>query len=82
MSEKMKPKFTKVKLQPSLAYHEHEAKHKKNTPNPQIAKLDQIEKEGIEATLQTKWDIKIQNMTRWSKVNHSLINYTSYTHFE
>ena len=77
----MKPKFTKAKLQPSLAYHEREVKHKKNLPNPCITKLDQIEKEGIKIALQIEWDQKIQNMTLRPKVNHSLINYTSHTNF-
>ena len=52
MSEENKPKFHKVKIQPSLAYHEREAERKKYTPNPRIAKLDQIEKEGVEVALQ------------------------------
>ena len=52
MSKQNKPKFLKAKLQPSLAYHEREAKRKKNAPNPHIAKLDLIEKEGVETTLQ------------------------------
>ena len=82
MLEKTKSKFTKAKHQPSLAYHEQEAKRKKNAPNPHIAKLDQTEKEGIKIALQTEWDQKIQNMTLQSKVNHNLINYTIYTHFD
>ena len=82
MLEQPKPKFTKVKIQPSLAYQERKAKCKKNTPNTIIAKLDQIEREGVETTLEIKWNQKVQNMTLRSKVNHSLINYTSYTHFE
>ena len=77
-----KPKLLKAKLQPSLAYHEREAECKKNAPNPCISKLDQIEKEGVEVALQTEWDQKVQNMTLRSKVNHSFINYTSYTHFD
>ena len=56
MSEQNKPKFHKAKLQPSLPYHEREAKHKKNAPNPCIAKLDIIEKEGVEIALQIEWD--------------------------
>ena len=82
MSEENKPKFHKVKIQPSLPYHEREAEHKKNAPNPHLAKLDQIEKEGVEVALQTEWDQKVQNMTLRSKVNHNFINYTSYTHFD
>ena len=82
MSEQNKPKFLKAKLQPSLAYHEREVEHKKNAPNPHIAKLDQIEKEGVETTLQIEWDQKVQNITLRPKVNHSFINYTSYTHFD
>ena len=74
MLEQMKPKFTKVKIITSLAYHEHEEKCKKNTPKPWIAKLDQIKKEEIETSLQIEWDQKIQNMTLRSKVNHNLIN--------
>ena len=50
MSDQTKPKFIKAKLQPSLAYREWDAKRKKNAPNPHIAKLDLIEKEGIETT--------------------------------
>ena len=82
MPKHPKPKFSKVKIQPSLPYREREAKHKKNAPNPRIAKLDQIEREGVEVALQTEWDQKVQNMTLRSKVNHSFINYTSYTHFD
>ena len=82
MSEENKPKFHKVKIQPSLPYCEREAKHKKNAPNPCLAKLDQIEKEGVEVSLQTEWDQKVQNMTLRSKVNHNFINYTNYTHFD
>ena len=52
MSEENKPKFHKVKIQSSLQYHEREAKQKKNAPNPCIAKLDQIKKEGFEVALQ------------------------------
>ena len=51
MSKQTKPKFIKAKLQPSLAYHEWEIKHKKNSQNPHISKLDLIEKEGIETAL-------------------------------
>ena len=82
MSEENKPTFHKVKIQPSLAYREREAERKKNAPNPWIAKLEQIEKEGVEVALQTKWDQKVQNMTLRPKVNHNFINYTSYTHFD
>ena len=82
MTEQNKPKFLKAKLQPSLAYHEIEVEFKQNAPNPRIAKLDQIEKEGVEIALQTEWDQKVQNMTLRPKVNHSFINYTSYTHFD
>ena len=82
MWEKTKPKFIKARIQTSLAYCEWEAEHKKNTPNPCIAKLDQIEKEGIETTLQIEWDQKVQNITLRPNVNHNLINYTSYTHFD
>ena len=53
MSEENKPKFHKVKNQPSLPYHEREVECKKNAPNPCISKLDQIEKEGVEIALQT-----------------------------
>ena len=52
MSDHQKPKFTKVKIEPSLAYHDCEVEHKKNTPNPRITKLEQVEKEGIEVALQ------------------------------
>ena len=82
MLEENKPNFQKVKIQPSLPYHEREAKRKKNAPNPHLTKLDQIEKEGAEVALQTEWDQKVQNMTLRSKVNHNFINYTSYTHFD
>ena len=82
MSKENKPKFHKVKIQPSLPYREREDEHKKNAPNPRIAKLDQIEREGVEVALQIEWDQKVQNMTLRSKVNHSFINYTSYTHFD
>ena len=82
MSKENKPKFHKVKLQPSLPYREREAEHKKDAPNPCLAKLDQIEKEGVEVALQTEWNQKVQNMTLRSKVNHSFIYYTSYTHFD
>ena len=82
MSEENKPKFHKVKIQPSLPYREREVERKKNAPNPRLAELDQIEKEGVEVALQTEWDQKVQNLTLRSKVNHSFINYTSYTHFD
>ena len=82
MSEENKSKFHKVKIQPSLPYREREAECKKNTTNPHLAKLDRTEKEGVEVALQTEWDQKVQNMTIRSKVNHSFINYTSYTHFD
>ena len=82
MSVQTKPKFLKTKLQPSLAYPEREAECKKNAPNPRIAKLDLIKKDGVEITLQTEWDQKVQNMTLQPKDNHSFINYTSYTHFD
>ena len=82
MLEQNKPKFLREKLQPSLAYPKRESNHKKNAPNPQISKLDLIEKEGVETALQIEWDQKVQNMTLRPKVNHSFINYTSYTHFD
>ena len=63
MSKENKPKFHKVKIQPSLLYREREAECKKKAPNPCISKLDQIEKEGFEVALQTEWDQKVQNMT-------------------
>ena len=43
-----KPKFKKAKLSQILVYKEIEAEQKKHTPNPRIAKLDQIKKDGVE----------------------------------
>ena len=56
-------KFKKAKLPQIQAYQETEANHKKHTPNPRIAKLDQIEKDRAEVAWQTEWDYKIQNLT-------------------
>ena len=56
MLEQNKPKFLKAKLQPSFPYREREVECKKNVPNPRISKLDLIEKEGIETSLQIEWD--------------------------
>ena len=58
MSDQPKPKFTKVKIKPSQAYIELEEEHKKKTLDPRIAKQDQIEKEGIEISLNSEWDQK------------------------
>ena len=80
MSSHPKTKFKKAKLPQILAYQEIEAEHKKHTPNPRIAKLDQIEKDGAEVALQTEWDYKIQNLTLWHGVNQSLINNSTITH--
>lgn len=63
-------------------YREIEAEQKKNTLNPRISKLDQIEKEGIKVSLQTEWDKKVQNMTLRHGVNQRLIKYTSYNQFD
>ena len=64
-----KPKFKKAELPQIPVYKEIEVEHKKHTPNPRIAKLDQIEKDKAEVALQTKWDYKIQNLTLWHGVN-------------
>ena len=80
MLDPPKPKFNKVKIKPSQTYRELEAHHKKNTPNPRIAKLDQIEKDGVEVALQTEWDYKIQNLTLRHGVNQSLIKNSTITH--
>ena len=53
MSGHSKKEFKKAKLPQIPVYKEIEAKHKKHTPNPRIAKLDQIEKDGAEVALQT-----------------------------
>ena len=42
MSEQPKPKFWKVKVQPSLAYQEWEAKHKNQAPK-NLTKLKEKE---------------------------------------
>ena len=63
MSSHPKTKFKKAKLPQIPVYKEIEAERKKNTPNPRIAKLDQIEKDRAELTLQTEWNYKIKNLT-------------------
>ena len=63
MSGHSKREFKKAKLPQIPVYKEIEAKHKKHTPNPRIAKLDQIKKDRAEVALQTEWDYKIQNLT-------------------
>ena len=77
MPSQTKTKFKKAKLPQILAYKEIETEHKKHTPKPRIAKLDQIEKD---SALQTEWDYKIQNLTLWQGVNHSLIDKSSVTY--
>ena len=59
MSGHPKTKFKKAKLPQIPIYREIEAEQKKNTPNPRISQLDQIEKDGAEIALQTEWDYKI-----------------------
>ena len=80
MSGHPKTKFKKAKLPQIPAYQEIEAEHKKHSPNPRIAKLDQIEKDGAEVALQTEWDYKIRNLTLRHGVNQSLINNSTVTH--
>ena len=80
MSGHPNTKFKKAKLPQIPSYQEIEEEHKKHTPNPRIAKLDQIEKDGAEVALQTEWDYKIQNLTLWYGVNQSLINNSNVTH--
>ena len=63
MSDQPKTKFKKAKLPQIPIYKEIEARHKKYTPNPRIAKLDQIEKDRVDVALQIEWDYKIQNLT-------------------
>ena len=75
-----KPKFKKAKLPQIPVYKDIEAEQKKNTPNLRLAKLDQIEKDGVEVTLKTEWDYKIQNLTFWHGVNMSLINNSTIAH--
>ena len=58
MSNQSKPKFKKVKLQEPTIYRWIQEECKKHTPNPRLAKQDQIEKEDIEASLKTKWGTK------------------------
>jgi len=52
---KPKPKFHKVKLKPSLAYHEFSAKKKELTPSPRIAKLHKVEDKAVDEALQEAW---------------------------
>ena len=80
MSGHPKTKFKKAKLPQIPAYQEIKAEHKKHTPNPRIAKLDQVEKDRAEVALQTEWDYKIQNLTLRHGVNHSLINNSTVSH--
>ena len=80
MSGHSKKEFKKAKLPQIPVYKEIEAEHKKHTPNPRIAKLDQIEKDGVEVALQTEWDYKIQNLTLQRGVNMNLINNSTITH--
>ena len=80
MSSHPKTKFKKAKLPQIPVYKEIEAERKKNTPNPRVAKLDQIEKAGAELALQTEWDYKIQNLTLRHGVNMCLIYTSTVTH--
>ena len=80
MSSHPRAKFKKAKLPQILVYKEIEAERKKNTPNPRIAKLDQIEKDGAELALQTEWDYKIQTLTLRRGVNMCLIYTSTVTH--
>lgn len=82
MAGQTKTKFKKAKLPQISSYKEIETKHKKHTPNPRIAKLDQIEKDGANVALQTEWDYKIQNLTLRRGVNQNLINNSSVTYFD
>ena len=59
MSGHPKTMFKKAKLPQIPIYKEIDEEHKKHTPNPRIAKLDQIEKDRVEVALQTEWDYKI-----------------------
>ena len=61
MSGHPKTQFKKAKLPQISTYQEIKAKHKKHTPNPRIAKLDQIEKDRAKVALQIEWYYKIQN---------------------
>lgn len=80
MSGHPKTKFNKAKLPQIPVYKEIEAARKKNTPNPRIAKLDQVEKDGFELALQTEWDYKVQNLTLRGGVNMCLIYTSMVTH--
>ena len=59
MSCQTKPKFKKAKLPQIPVYKEIKAEHKKYSPNTRIAKVEKIEKDGIDVALQFKWDYKI-----------------------
>ena len=52
MSKKSEPKFKNVKLKSLPVHREIEVEHHKVASNPRTAKLDWIEKEGIENVLQ------------------------------
>ena len=80
MSNHPETKFKKAKLPQIPVYKEIETERKKNTPNPRIAKLEQIEKDGAELALQTEWDYKIQNLTLRRGVNMCLIYTSTITH--
>lgn len=82
MSDPPKPKFKKVKLPQTTLYRKIEVEHKKYILDLRLTKLDQNEKEGVDVSLQTKLDQKIKNLTLRHGVNTSLIEYTSYTHFD
>ena len=69
MSSQPKTKLKKVKLPKIPVYKEIEVEQKKYNPNLKITKLDQIEKDGADKALQTKWDYKIQNLTLQRDVN-------------
>ena len=62
MLEQPKSQISKVKLKPSQAYRETVAQCKKLASNPRISKLDQVERDGVEASLQTSWKCKIDNL--------------------
>lgn len=82
MSKQSKPKFKKVKLKPSLTYREIEADCKKKVPNARIAKLDQIEKEGIEKILQVEWECKINTLRSKHGVNYCLVKIMTYNYYD
>lgn len=82
MSSQPKLKFSKTNIKPSQAYRETKGKHKEFAPNPKIAKLDLIEKDEIEASLQVEWECKIENLREKRGANYSHIKHTTYDYYD